>query len=84
MKSNEELLKSCGLRIICVLLLRSLNESNKCIYRIYTSDGDFCDYCGYRSLPLFIRDWLTARNSLQYAIPSVMLFYFFSLGDLNG
>lgn len=72
MKSTEQLLNLCGLRIICVLLIRSVDESNTCIYRVYISDGGFSDYVGYNSLPQFIRDWLTVRNSFDYAIPSVM------------
>lgn len=72
MNTTEQLFKSCGLRIICVVLIRSVDESNTCIYRVYTSDGGFSDYVGFNSLPQSIRDWLTARNSFDYAIPSVM------------
>lgn len=69
---GQNLMKACGLRIICVLLIRAVDWSNECVYRVYTSDGGFSDYTGYKNLPAFIRDWLAARNSFDYAMPSVM------------
>lgn len=66
----ENSMKVCGLRIICVLLL--VNQSGKAVYRVYTADGGFTDYQGYDNVPQLIKEWLLLRNSLNYAIPSVM------------
>lgn len=64
-------LEACNLRIICILLLRSADD--RCIYRIYTNDGDFLDYVGFDHLPQLVKDWLSARNSWEYVVPGCMV-----------
>lgn len=59
-----------GLKIIGVCLLT--DSSNRCIYRVYTSDGDFSEYVGFDHVPLYVKSWMSERNAWDYITPSCM------------
>lgn len=59
-----------GLKIIGVCLLT--DSSNRCIYRVYTSDGGFSEYIGFDSVPLYVKNWMSERNAWDYIVPSCM------------
>lgn len=59
-----------GLKIIGVCFLT--DSSNRCIYRVYTSDGGFVEYIGYEHLPEYVKRWMAERNVWEYIIPSCM------------
>lgn len=64
-------LRLCNLRVIVVLLMQS--PTHECVYRVYTSDGQFTDYVGFNAVPPVVKDWMKERNSLNYVISSAMV-----------
>lgn len=67
----DKRLRACNLRIICVVLLQSVDC--RCVYRVYCNDGGFTEYVGFERLPKYVRDWISLHNSWEYVTPSCML-----------
>lgn len=67
----DKSLKICNTRIIVVLLLQTANYS--CCYRVYTSEGGFVDYIGFDNVPQLVKDWMKARNTWNFVVPSAMV-----------
>lgn len=67
----DNFLNLVNLRIILVVLLRDAYD--RCVYRVYTSDGGFSEFIGFDALPGSVRDWMAARNSFAYVVPSAMV-----------
>lgn len=59
-----------NLKIICIIL--SQDQFNRCIYRVFTSDGGITEYVGYDRLPISLKEWLSDRNSFDYIISGGM------------
>ena len=78
-RKPEELLALAGLRIICIIVLT--DELNQAVYRVYTSDGGYIEYTGFRAVPDWVKDWMKERNTWENVIPSCM---FISGVSFNG
>ena len=66
----EQRLLTAGLRIIGIAVLQ--DQYNRCVYRVYTSDGSFTEYTSYDKLPDGLKEWMSARNAFDYIIPGCM------------